>query len=364
MPRVRIRKTEKGTKPIATYEEGYKEVVENGNSIRSAAEKVGVHYVSLSRFIKKKKKPMEEESASPVTMGYRCVRRVFNEEQEKSMVDYIIKTANIFFGLSPIEIRRLAFQLAQKYSLHMPDKWKENNLAGEDWFLGFMKRNPEISIRVGQATSLSRDTSFNITNVNLFYDNSPKVLDRHNFEAKDIYNIDETGVTTVQKPVKVVAQKGTKQVGALTSGERGTLVTVAVAVNAIGNSVPHIFIFPRLRYQDHFVRDGPVGCIGAGNASGWMQEEEFLLYLKHFKKHVQCSNDHRVLLLLDNHQSHISVRCLDYCKENGIVVLSFPPHCSHKLQPLDRSVYGPFKKAVNSASDSWMRNNPGATMTI
>lgn len=45
-------------------------------------------------------------------------------------------------------------------------------------------------------------------------------------------------------------------------------------------------------------------------------------------------------------------------------MLSFPPHCSHKLQPLDVSVFGPFKKFLSSAQDAWMRNNPGKTMTI
>ena len=45
-------------------------------------------------------------------------------------------------------------------------------------------------------------------------------------------------------------------------------------------------------------------------------------------------------------------------------MLSFPPHCSHKLQPLDRTVYGPFKKYYNSACGNWMFNHPGRTMTI
>lgn len=364
MPRVRVRKTERGLRPISMYEEAYKEITEKKVSIRSAAAKFNLHYVSLSRFVKKKNQAIEQQSLIPPTMGYRCVRRVFDVNQEKSIVKYIIKAAHIFYGLPPKEIRKLAFQLAKIYSLNMPDTWRENSMAGEDWFSAFMKRHPELSIRCAQATSLSRATSFNVTNVNLFFDNLANVMDRFKFEPKDIYNIDETGVTTVQKPVKVVAEKGTRQVGALTSGERGTLVTVALAVNAIGNSVPPIFIFPRLRYKDHFVRDGPVGCIGAGNASGWMQEDEFLIYLNHFKKHTNASIENKVLLLLDNHQSHIGIRCLDFCKKNGIVMLSFPPHCSHKLQPLDRSVYGPFKKAVNSNCDAWMRNNPGKTMTI
>ncbi|KAK2578848.1 hypothetical protein KPH14_012203 [Odynerus spinipes] len=45
-------------------------------------------------------------------------------------------------------------------------------------------------------------------------------------------------------------------------------------------------------------------------------------------------------------------------------MLSFPTHCSHKLQPLDVSVFGPFKKYCASAQDTWLRNNPEKTITI
>ena len=47
-------------------------------------------------------------------------------------------------------------------------------------------------------------------------------------------------------------------------------------------------------------------------------------------------------------------------------MMSFPPHCSNKLQPLDVSVFGPFKTYVNQASDNWMREkeNSGKSMTI
>lgn len=128
MPRVRVRKTERGLKPISTYEEAYKEVIENKVSIRSAAAKFGLHYVSLSRFMKKKKQAIEQRSVIPPTMGYHCVRRVFDVNQENSIVGYIIKAAHIFYGLPPKEIRKLAFQLAEKYSLNIHgDKipWQE-----------------------------------------------------------------------------------------------------------------------------------------------------------------------------------------------------------------------------------------------
>lgn len=189
-------------------------------------------------------------------------------------------------------------------------------------------------------------------------------MTRCGFKASDIWNVDETGITTVQKPSKIVAKKGVKQVGAITSGERGVLVTLTVAVCANGNSIPPMFIFPRKKYHDHFVRDGPTDCIGTGNTSGWTTEVEFMTFLHHFIQQVRPSKNSPVLLLLDNHQSHLSPSVLDYAKSNGITMLSFPPHCSHRLQPLDRSVFGPFKKHVNTAMDSWMRNNPGKVMTI
>jgi hypothetical protein len=53
-------------------------------------------------------------------------------------------------------------------------------------------------------------------------------------------------------------------------------------------------------------------------------------------------------------------------KENGVTIISFPPHCSHKLQPLDQfwSVFGPLKKQVNSACDQFMKETPNRTMNI
>lgn len=363
MPRKRIRTTNRGKASLEDYERAAEMHMNGQASLRNAAECYNLCYVSLYRYIKKKNQ-RGRENHNPISVGYKSAKRVFSDEQESIIADYLLEAANVFYGLSTKEVRKLAFQLAVKHNLKVPPSWKKNGLAGPDWFSGFMKRHPQLSIRAPQATSLARATSFNKTNVNLFFDNFVRVMDRDKFQAKDIWNVDETGVTTVQKPNRIVAKRGTKQVGAITSAERGTLVTVSVFINAVGNSIPPIFIFPRKRYHDHFVRDGPVGCIGAANGSGWMQEDEFFLQLQHFKKYTNCSPENKMLLLLDNHESHLSIKCIDYCKSNGIVMLSFPPHCTHKLQPLDRSVYGPLKKAVNTQCDSWMRNNAGKTMSI
>ena len=90
----------------------------------------------------------------------------------------------------------------------------------------------------------------------------------------------------------------------------------------------------------------------------------FLTFLKHFVAHVRPSPTDKVILLLDNHVSHLSVDVLQFAKDNGVVMVSFPPHCSHKLQPLDRSVYGPLKRYYNVACDDWIVSHKGRTMTI
>ncbi|XP_074490962.1 uncharacterized protein LOC141767499 [Sebastes fasciatus] len=245
-------------------------------------------------------------------------------------------------------------ELAERNNIPVPKNWKEKGLTGRDWF----------SCRMPEATSLERATAFNKTTVGEFFDNLTKVMDRHKFPPNMIYNVDETGVTTVQTPKQVVAEKGKKQVGAITSAERGELVTVVCAVSATGNAVPPMFIFPRVRYKDHFITGAPPGSIGTSTRSGWINEDTFVEFLEHLIDHIKCSTEQPVLLILDNHEAHVSLRALDIAKRKGIVMLTIPPHTSHRLQPLDQTVYGPFKTYYNRALDGWMRSNPGKTASI
>lgn len=260
----------------------------------------------------------------PASIGW-PKHTVFTQNQETELVLYTKQSSRIYFGLSGTDLRSLAFQFGKANNVKMPDNWYNNCSAGEDWLYCFLKRNKDLSLRTPQATSLSRATSFNKHNVKSFFENLCKLYDRFKFEPHNIYNVDETGVTTVHRPSKILAVKGTKQVGAITSGERGTLVTVALAVSAIGNTVPPMFLFPRKKMKPWFLTNSPVGSIGNANSSGWMTGDDFLIFIKHFCKNVKPSIDQPILLLLDNHESHLNIEVLKFCKLNGVVLLSFPP---------------------------------------
>jgi hypothetical protein len=62
------------------------------------------------------------------------------------------------------------------------------------------------------------------------------------FSAR-LFIVEGTAVRTVQKTTRIVSKNGMKLVGAVTSAERGCLVTMAVAVSPSGNSIPPFFVF-------------------------------------------------------------------------------------------------------------------------
>ena len=49
-----------------------------------------------------------------------------------------------------------------------------------------------------------------------------------------LWNMDESGLTAVHKPGRIIARKGQKQVGKITSGERGKTVTILCSMSAHG----------------------------------------------------------------------------------------------------------------------------------
>lgn len=358
MVRAYKRKTERGKTSETLLRQAANAVIQDGRKVKTVARELEICHMTLHRFVKKMR------AGKDLTVGYKS-RSVFTAEQEKELVKYILKCSSIYFGLLPGEVRKLAYECSVRFSLgNIPPSWLKNREAGEDWFTGFIKRNPVLSIRTPEATSAGRASAFNKHNVDEFFTKLGDILLKYKLSPSRIWNLDETGVTTVLKPKKIVAQKGAKQVGAIVSAERGTLVTVELAASAAGNTIPPMFVFPRLKFKNLFLRDGPSESIGAGNKSGWMTATEFLTYIDHFIKFTKPTPEEPVLLLLDNHSSHVDINVVEKAKANSIIMLSFPPHCTHRLQPLDVGINGPFKSYCTKGQDNWLRNHPGKTMSI
>ncbi|KAJ8945555.1 hypothetical protein NQ318_020401 [Aromia moschata] len=351
MPRTYVRKTEK-----AQWTENELEAaitaIQSGRKIREVGRSFNIPESTLRDKLK----------ININTKGKLGRKPVFNDEQETAIASHVIKLANIFFGITPAELRRLAYQFADVNKIkHRFDQ--EKKMAGQDWLELFLKRHPEISLRKPEGTSQNRISAFNKPEVERFFNNLLAVMEKYKFSESKIYNVDETGISTVQKPAKILAPKGQKQVGSVISWERGKNVTVVCAVSASGQFVSPMFIFPRARMNPQLMRDGPIGAVYRCSKNGWINEELFFDWIKHFHQHVKSSEKDPVLLILDNHGSHISLEIYAYCRSNGIVMVSLPPHTSHRLQPLDLTFFGPLKNALNRECDLYLRNHPHEKIT-
>ena len=110
-------------------------------------------------------------SGGQPSVGYAAPRAIFANDQEQLLVKYIKRASELYYGLTPDDVRKLAYEYASINSVQVPKNWFTNKKAGADWFTSFLKRHSSLSIRTPEATSLSRATSFNRSNVVLFFQN-------------------------------------------------------------------------------------------------------------------------------------------------------------------------------------------------
>ena len=200
-----------------------------------------------------------------------------------------------------------------------------------------------MSLRKPDPTSAARSIGFNKPNVSNFFQILGELYDKYKFEPQRIYDCDETGISCVPKTKsKIISVRGKRQVGALTSADRGKTVTVEICFNAAGNFMPPMFIFPRIRFNKNLMNECPAGSWAECNPSGWMQAETFTNWFKRFLIFSQASKEYPVLLLLDGHTSHTrNLKVIDLARDNGVIILCLPPHCTHRLQPVDVSFMKP-----------------------
>lgn len=125
-------------------------------------------------------------------------RAVLSRDIEEELIQHIIQMETRFFGLTMKDLRRLVFQIAEKNNIKH-DFNKETQMAGKKWVSGFLKRNPRISLRILENTSYARAQAFNRNNISSYFTALAAVIDQHKFPPENIYNVDESGLSTVQK---------------------------------------------------------------------------------------------------------------------------------------------------------------------
>ncbi|XP_060560718.1 uncharacterized protein LOC132720575 [Ruditapes philippinarum] len=188
------------------------------------------------------------------------------------------------------------------------------------------------------------------------------MLEKHNVMDKpsQVYNCDETGWSGKEcARERVIGPKSGHvfQQNNMTNDH----VTAHLCVSADGSFIPTMVIFkggfPHRNYKDGL----PGSWLFSSSDSGYMDTELFLQwFVKAFVPN--CGKERPVILLMDNHESHISLPLVEAARKENVVLVGLPSHTTHYLQPLDVKVIGPLKDKVSRLASSVSFSRPGCSI--
>lgn len=67
---------------------------------------------------------------------------------------------------------------------------------------------------------------------------------------------------------------------------------------------------------------------------------------------VNCGQQRPVLLVMDNHDTHVSLDVIKIAADNNVTLIGLPPHTTHILQPLDVGIMGPLKRKFSDIANN------------
>lgn len=103
MPRTWRRKTARGVSEDILKTAS--EQVAQGDTIRSTAKCFGICHVTLARYVKIRRQLHQEGSDGTPNVGYYTGKKVFTEDQELKVAEFLKAAADRKCGLSPRQVR-------------------------------------------------------------------------------------------------------------------------------------------------------------------------------------------------------------------------------------------------------------------
>ncbi|KAJ8892191.1 hypothetical protein PR048_004771 [Dryococelus australis] len=200
------RKSERVLTTQETLEEA-KRKIDAGDSKRKVARDLGIKESTLRKRLK--------AGTVPVSLGR--FKKALSDEMEQELAKHCKDMDNRFHGLTRKHITKVAFNFAEM------NRVSEKFNQGKRW------------LEKIELCSVARAVGFNKVQVSRFFDNLKHCRIQKKFSAHRIFNMNETGVSTVpSKTRKIISLKGKKTICKVSSAERGQTVTDVCSMSATG----------------------------------------------------------------------------------------------------------------------------------
>ena len=157
----------------------------------------------------------------------------------------------------------------------------------------------------------------------------------------------------------ICGRRGRGMTGKLAQDGNRELITVIETICGDGSVLPPLVIYKGAKcYMGWFQlldEDSEAGdYVFAISPKGWINRKLGMEWLKHFdrvtKPRITMTSPY-CLLIIDGHDSHVTLEFVKYCDEADIKPYCLPPHSTHLLQPLDVGLFSPLQKAYGKVVD-------------
>ncbi|KAF2837260.1 DDE-domain-containing protein [Patellaria atrata CBS 101060] len=243
--------------------------------------------------------------------------KLMTEAQSKTLIKYINRLTDHVFPPTPATVRNLAGHILKSGNLSPIDLARHKVDQGP-----FYKLYLEL---LGQNTYNMDEKGFLIGMLK----KSRRIYSKATFESGR---------------VKGIAQDGNRE-----------WITVLATICADGTTIPHGIIHPS------GYRPEEQECFSTASPTGWTNDELGLRWLETVFDRSTKTKAGRAwrLLIVDGHGSHINMPFLEYCISNKIILANYPPHSTHRLQPLDVSLFSPLATYYSQNLDDFLSRSQG-----
>ena len=202
----------------------------------------------------------------------------------------------------------------------------KNNYSGKAWWLGFLSRHPDLKLKNAENLDLTRAADCNESNISLWHQQYKNLLLEYNITSPEyICNCDESGFSLQPKWGKILIDVKLKNPYFLTGKEKSQ-ITALVCTTASGKILSPFLLFSGRQVNPSFALDLPAHSKCYPTETGWMTKESFHKWIENvFIPHWADPNYRgHVLLLLDGHASHISLKTSKLCSETKYNYFKYP----------------------------------------
>ena len=142
-------------------------------------------------------------------------------------------------------------------------------------------------------------------------------------------------------------------------------ISLLACISATGVTLPPALIYKgdSTTLQNTWVEDW--SSIDAAHfaisSNGWSCDALGLHWLEAiFQRYTsQVAGRARRLLIVDGHSSHVNLRFINLCDSMRILLLVLPPHSTHRLQPLDVSLFAPLARYYTNGLNTLLLDSLG-----